>query len=85
METEIIEFKSFPAFYDKEKSGVKNNTVRVASNMDDERFKVLRYWFHSQKYGKIRIVNSESGESFTRQIRDVTFWMDMWIITWESE
>ena len=80
---DVVQFKSFPSFFAKEKSGVKNNTVRVATEMDDERFTTLRYWYHSQRYGKIRITNSDTGDYFERQIRDITFWMDMWIISWE--
>ena len=78
---DVIEFKSIPKYFAKEKSDLKNNTVRIYDQAD-ERFRLLNLWAIKDKYGKIRIVNSETGESFERHIRDITFWNDLWIITW---
>ena len=37
---EKVTFKSFPEYYEKEKSGIKNNTVR-RWEIFDERFEIL--------------------------------------------
>lgn len=77
----VIEFKSLPIYFDKERSGVKNNTVRELSTEDD-RYKVLvkrplDLW--------IKIINSENGRYFLRKIRDVSIFKKLIIITWEHK
>lgn len=82
-----VKFKSDPHFYIKEKSGIKNNTVRIYekfSEVDekDERFATLKQMYKKQLENEnklpddeelyIEIVKASSGESFIRKIRDIT-------------
>lgn len=82
-----VKFKSKPVFYEKEKSGIKNNTVRVVddnyfSYSEDSRFNLLSdiYKLSLENNYKIpediklyiEIENKETGESFTRKVTDIT-------------
>jgi hypothetical protein len=78
----MITFKSIPANFKKEKSGQKPNTLRK-DEPGDPRFIRLRARLPGALY--IRIVNSETGESFTRSITDRTYWEGWWIISWRHE
>ena len=69
-------FKSIPENYVKEKSGVKNNTLRLVT--DETKFIFLKDCTH------IKIVNTETQESFTREIRDLTYLDNYVIITWRD-
>jgi hypothetical protein len=73
-----VTFKSTPSNYFKEKYGLKPNTFRKA-DFRDIRFQALM----ERTPNVIEIVNSESGESFTRYINDITFWDGYVIISWE--
>ena len=78
----MVEFKSNVKFYEKEKSGVKNNSVRFYDT--DPRFTLLDD-FESGiiKNLSIKTVNRETGESFIRKITDVSRVKNMYIISWE--
>jgi hypothetical protein len=65
----------------KEMSGLKNNTVRKVT--EEDRFKLLREY--SPENFQIEIVNTDSGMSFIRNLRDITFWEDLVILTWHEE
>jgi len=81
-----VRFKSTPENYLKELSGEKNNTVRKC-DVNDRRFTILSNLQEQDEYfdqSTITIENSESGEEFTRQIKNVTFWFGDCIITWRS-
>ncbi len=80
----MITFKSTPENYEKEKSGKKANTERIMKSIDDSRHAKLLKMINTQIYDKIQIVNTESDDSFIRQITDVTFWNGIWIISWDS-
>lgn len=82
-----IEFKSEPEFFDKEQSGVKNNTVRLVTNTEDK--KILSM-LDDIKY--IRIVNTNDimyTSSFVRTLTDITRCVNpndlkiIYIFTWE--
>lgn len=82
-----IEFKSHEEFFNKEQSGVKNNTVRLVNNAED--IKILSI-LDDIKY--IRIVNINDiicTSSFVRTITDITRWVMpdaftvIYIFTWE--
>ncbi len=75
-----VVFKSFPEFWKKEKEGIRPSTVRKVDK-DDRRFKLLK----EGKATMIKIINTETKESFYREIKDVTFWKDLCIISWEHE
>jgi hypothetical protein len=83
---DMIEFKSYPFFFSKEKSGVKNNTVRECDDFNDERFKHL-FDFSIGKKEELTIVirNSVTGKGFMRKVRDVTIHGNQYIITWGHE
>lgn len=85
---EKVSFKSFPEYYEKEKSGIKNNTVRRWKILD-ERFKILEQFENGFiKDLFIEIVNTEKKESFVRKVRDVShFGVDGvdFIITWDNK
>jgi len=76
-EKEIVTFKSLPKYYNKEKSGKKPNTIRERTNED--KFLDLE----TKRF--IRIVNTETRESFVRKIKDFSYWKEFVIISWETE
>jgi len=73
----IVQFKSVPEIYSKEKSGAKSNTLRKI-DMTDDRFKALRRGCRN-----LRIIKSDLTESFTRYITDYTEWEGYAIISWK--
>ena len=84
MEKTIVKFKSEPGMWFKENRGWKPNTLRKVE-VEDERFILLK------KFNKllinnldIKIINSNTGEAFVRQVKDVTFWDNYVIISWRS-
>ncbi|MCS3901766.1 hypothetical protein [Methanococcus voltae] len=88
-----IEFKSTPENYEKEKSGIKNNTVRefIAGMGDEYKLDVLLGFMNGDYYDdklKIKIINKETGESFKRYVTDVTAFKTskndwLYIISWK--
>lgn len=85
-----ITFKSLPSYYIKEKSGIKNNTLRkkyLMSLTNDKRLDIL------QKFNKNIITELEIeiqlatniDESFIRKVTDVTEYDGFFIITWKHE
>jgi hypothetical protein len=82
----IVQFKSLPMFFFKEKDGAKPNTIRLV-DYSDERFKAL-LGISPPKY--IRITNSESPKwTFKRKITDISTWevggLKVAIISWKHE
>lgn len=82
-------FKSLPIFYEKEKSGLKNNTVRIVSEEETEQ--ILNAWY--EDFGhinlKIKIENKTTGDSFIRVIKDISFFeidneIQLAIFTWKE-
>ena len=84
----LFKFKSQQPYYDKEKYGIKNNTVRNI-DLNDDRFLDLIYWYGiGWDVGdiQIQIVNTENPKnSFTRDIRDISIYNNLMIITWNEE
>ena len=80
----FVEFKSVPENYKKEESGSKPNTIRKLP-MGGDREKTLRRWASLVDYGQIRIMNTVSGISFTREVTDVTIWEGWMIISWKHQ
>jgi len=78
-----ITFKSYPHHWIKEKKGIKNNTLRIVENQDN-RFKLLRDFWERPHFNslQIKIINTETNKSFVREIRDVTYFEELVIITW---
>lgn len=77
----LVEFKSTPINYRKEELGLKKNTLRKVDE-SDSRFLDLKDWEFDMN-PVIRIINSETGLSFEREISDVTFWDGWCIISWK--
>lgn len=80
----LFEFKSKQPFYNKEKSGIKSNTIREI-DLNDARFLHLIYWMiHGWKGGEIRIqINDATGKhNFIRPIIDISVYNDIMIISW---
>ncbi len=73
-------FRSSPENYEKEKSGVKLNTLRKIDH-DDLRFTYLK----NKQVNYITITNSETTDSFTRKITDYTEWNGWAIISWKDD
>lgn len=63
----MITFKSAPAFFEKEKDGRKPNTFRK-DDPNDARFQRLNEKRWLEQPTRIRIINTETGETFIRTI-----------------
>lgn len=79
----VVIFASSVDNYDKEKSGVKNNTVRIMTNEEE-----IQLMINSTKY--ISIHNAgDIKETFVRTIRDHTVYTvdgnNIHIFTWEAK
>lgn len=76
----IIKFRSIPRFFDKEKRGVKPNTIRRIEDTDPKAA-LVRVATH------IIIENTETGETFTREITDASYieMFGLWDISWKHE
>lgn len=82
---ERVSFKSIPEMYEKEKSDIKNNTIRFYDSSDD-RFITLRKAINKGENLIIEIINTETGEKFERITSDITiFNLHIVIITWKHD
>lgn len=83
-----FKFKSNKEFYEKERKGIKNNTVRII-DIDDMRFFDLNYYMiHGFKPGEIQIEivnNDEIDRYFVRDIVDISVYRDQMIISWNHK
>ena len=83
----LFQFKTDPRIFWKERDGVKNNTVRKI-DLNDDRFIHLIAWSEigwNDGDIKIEIVCTSHPESFVRDIRDITIWNDLMVITWNEK
>jgi hypothetical protein len=80
---DIITFKSLPEFFDKEKSGIRNNTVRRLSFQEARQITKVKSEFSTCGIF-IKIIASYSNESFCRKIRDISVYSDIFIFTWDE-
>ena len=80
----VFEFESYPRYFWKERGDVKNNTIRKIDLYDDRFLNLIAWAETGWNDGEIqiRIENTDSYESFVRDIRDITIWDDLIIITW---
>ncbi|MCF0163362.1 MAG: hypothetical protein HUJ88_12405 [Fusobacterium necrophorum] len=88
---QIITFKSYPEFFEKEKSGLKSNTVRIFELNDDREY-ILRDIMNEEIKKEnvvLEILNAETGETFEREISDVSKFeinnIEIYIISWRHE
>ncbi len=81
----LIRFKSLPEYWNKERIGLKKNTLRKV-DMGENKFKMLEEWEKIMKDGHfiffIEITNTETKESFRKRITDITFYKGWVIISW---
>lgn len=81
---DLVEFKSVPEFFEKERSGKKPNTERFFEDDTDERLTKLDLGLAK----RIRITNTDTKEAFERTITDITRWPNpngedlIWVISW---
>ena len=86
IEGNTIIFKSTPENFHKEKIGLKPYTARRISLWselkDFERF--FHAWIDKDSYlqQEIKIINTVSGDDFTRKITDITNFDGLWIFAW---
>ena len=85
LEIDYVKFKSNPYNYEMEKSGLKNNTVRIYDS-NDSRFDKLGLWkMHGVSEDDFIIIeNNETNETFMRQVKSVVIYENIYIITWRS-
>jgi hypothetical protein len=82
----MITFKSNKFFYKKEKDGRKPNTLRLVTPSDERYDEIMDMLQGKIELGKIRIVLAENlQESFERQITDVSYYDERFIISWRKE
>lgn len=87
MKKDYVSFKSEEPYYTKEKSGIKPHTEREV-DMSEEKHQKLAHWAVLGKKGNyqnkyIQIFNTiGKPESFERQIKDITYWKNLVIISW---
>lgn len=75
-----IQFKSTPINWFKEFDGRKSNTVRKYDS--DMRFQILDDWIMMPFHLNIEIINTQTGDTFTRTVKDVTTFDEYYIISW---
>lgn len=82
MNMTTVKFKSDDLYYNVEEQGLKNHTEREIDDKD-ERFIILKHWMKNSDYGHIEIQSVERpNNSFIRQIKHITTWKNIMIITW---
>jgi hypothetical protein len=80
---EIFEFKSSGTFYDKEKNGIKNNTIREIDLSDDRFLRLIQHNMNGYNDGELIIkITNHFNESFEREIKDISIYKNWMIITW---
>ena len=79
----IVHFKSSPIYFEKERSGLKSNTIREI-NLSEDKFQdlILMYNFGIYGYIQIRETKEDKPEMFDRKIKDITIWNNLMIISW---
>ena len=79
MEKVVVRYKSEKENFDKEKSGVKSNTIRKIDATDERTLKL--------RSGKVTHIELEcvlDGEVIERAVTDYTEWDGIGIISWSS-
>lgn len=82
-----ITFKSISEYYNKEKDGLKPNTIREI-DLEDDRFLYLISKFYEgfdENEIIIKIQNVITKESFKRYVEDISIWNDLMIISWNHK
>jgi len=81
-------FKTHPEIFWKERDDVKNNTVREI-DLSDDRFTQLIAWSElGWNDGEIQIIiqcGQNPKEYCIKEIRDITLWNGLMVITWNED
>lgn len=83
----LFKFMTRQPIFDKERHGIKNNTVREI-DLNDERFVELIKWMRigwNDGDILIQIDCVNSSPNFIRKITDITVYNNIMIITWEPK
>jgi Neuraminidase (sialidase) len=75
---DVIMFQSNAYLYAKEKTGIKNNTVRI---LPIEELEVFRNSLRALDHIRISKVGDKD-DYFVRKIQDISFFEDLIIFTW---
>lgn len=82
-----FKFKSYSHIFEKERANIKNNTVRKI-DLNDDRFLDLIAWavegFNDDEIQIIIQRGDNEKDFFIREIRDITIYNDLMIITWNE-
>lgn len=90
--SQVVDFKSSSEYFDDEKCGLKNNTLRKI-DLKEEKFQILLRAWKSKNYPLIRInkagfsdkaktIEDDCLYSFMRRIQHIAVFEDWMIITW---
>jgi len=81
----IICFKTRSPYFEKERDGLKCNTVRTIGE-DDLRFDVCMSFIQGDNLdAEIVITNPQTEEKFRRKITDITYYDERFIISWKHD
>lgn len=78
VEGKTLSVKSNPIFFKKERKGIKRNTVRDYASILCDGYSLSDI----MACNKIKILNSETGEQFSKKIKDISPWHNNIIISW---
>ena len=84
MKKYLINFKSVEPNFSKEESGIKNNTIRTLDKNDD-RLQIIKNYIAGECELNIQITNENTNKNFTREVKDITLYKSLYIITWAHE
>ena len=84
MEKYLINFKSVEPNFSKEESGIKNNTIR-ALDKNDDRLQIIKNYIAGECGLNIQITNETNNKNFIREVKDITPYKSLYIITWAHE
>lgn len=80
-----LRFKSNPANWRKEFLGLKCNTVRNVESNDPRKEILDEYLDRQTQMIAVEITNTGTQEVFRRIVTDVTFWENVYIISWQHQ
>ncbi len=79
-----IYFKTKSPYFEKERDGLKCNTVREIGEQDS-RFDYAMVFIQSEEKGTIVITNPKTDEKFERELTDITYYGERFIFSWKDK